>query len=1501
MARDESSPFLTNVTGITLGNWRYMPMIRARSRRRSSIRRIVMEALETRTMLSVVTVNTSNTLRSVATNDLGVNLVDWDSFMATQQTLQMVQAAGLKSFRFPYGDPDSFHFNDGPSWSVQPTAAEVGALVDAAGASGLITVDYGSGSPQEAAAFMAYLDGASTDTTAIGSGPEYDNGAWSTTNWQTVGYWASLRAATPLATDDGLNFLRAGHAASFGVTYFEVGNQAYQNFNGTDHHGSGGGPGAAYDPTTYANFVMTFAGLAHEINPNASIGVDSAGPSGDWSNWLGQILTIFAANNYTPGFISDQMYLQNPGTESDSFLLNQTTTDTGQTGGDPTDWVDRAADYKSDLQTYLGSTNANNVQLLETIVNDTGYNPGKQTTSLVSGLWLADTIGSALGTSWNGVYYSALRAYWASGNNNSSSLYGWRDGGDYGLLGISGTAPTSGTYIPYPTYFAEELAGKIAQSGGLVVQAGSDNPLLDAYAVLEPNGHLDLMVVNKDPSNDVTDQFQIQGFTPSGTVQEWQYGEAEDTAQSQTSDGSASLTYSTPALSFSGGDFTSTFSKYSMTVIDLAPSSGPAPSVTVAVNAGQTIRETETQDLGVNVVQWDSSLTTSQTMQMVEAAGINTFRFPGGGISDGFHFNSPPSYNGQGTAASMASFIASVGGTGLVTLDYGSGSPQEAAAFLAYLNGSTSDTTVIGMGQEWNTTSNTWVATNWQTVGYWASLRAATPLGTDDGLNFLRIDHPASIGIHYFEVGNEEYGSWETDFHGSGGDAGAAHDPATYANFVMQFAALAHDIDPTISIGIDSPGPSSSDYSNWLGKILTIFANNNFTPGFLSDHSYPQNGGSESDSFLLNNTVSDTSQSSGDPSDWSQRAADFETVLTSHLGATNAAKVELLETELNSTLAPGKQTTSLVNGLWLADSIGAMMQTPFDGQFVWDLRNGWQTNGNNSSSLYGWRQGGDYGIIGTSGSAPATGTYVPYPTYFAEELASKIDQAGGNVVQISSSNSSLDAYAVFEANGTLDLMIINKSPSSDLTAHFNVNGFIPNGQAEVWQYGEAQDNAQEASSDGASSLASLSTILPLSGVDFNYSFPAYSMTVMQLSASESLTVAEAAAAAPNPVTSTTTGLSVLAAQGGTDAGLTYTWSVTSVPAGALTPTFSINGANDAKNTTATFFAAGNYAFLVTIEDTLGVTTTSSVIVTVSPTAASITVSPQTSVIGDNASKQFTAVVHDQFGGVMTPAPTITWSLQAGSVGAITSGGLFSSPGVLGSATIVGSVGSASNTATILVDNQAASVLTVGEQPDAGFVGGDLTVVVEVKNGLGQIVTTDNSDVTLSTVSGPIIGTLGGTVTVAAVHGVAVFSNVSVTGSGAYAFEATDGTLNSSALGNIQVVPAPAIHFALGGIPISPEARAFQLRRLVGAAFLNDLMVLAATTPSSLPYAPIPVSKYQQWINAHTEVVVSPAAVATPAFAAAGSVSDLMTPDVSSLGADSGPATSKLATTDDILK
>ena len=54
----------------------------------------------------------------------------------------------------------------------------------------------------EAAAWVAYANGSPANTLALGTDAKGRN-------WQTVGYWAALRAAAPLASDDGYNFLRA--------------------------------------------------------------------------------------------------------------------------------------------------------------------------------------------------------------------------------------------------------------------------------------------------------------------------------------------------------------------------------------------------------------------------------------------------------------------------------------------------------------------------------------------------------------------------------------------------------------------------------------------------------------------------------------------------------------------------------------------------------------------------------------------------------------------------------------------------------------------------------------------------------------------------------------------------------------------------------------------------------------------------------------------------------------------------------------------------------------------------------------------------------------------------------------------------------------------------------------------------------------------------------------------------------------------------------------------
>ena len=94
------------------------------------------------------------------------------------------------------------------------------------------------------------------------------------------------------------------------------------------------------------------------------------------------------------------------------------------------------------------------------------------------------------------------------------------------------------------------------------------------------------------------------------------------------------------------------------------------------------------------------------------------------------------------------------------------------------------------------------------------------------------------------------------------------------------------------------------------------------------------------------------------------------------------------------------------------------------------------------------------------------------------------------------------------------------------------------------------------------------------------------------------TIVQPASATPNPVTGTTASLSVLGVDDAGEAGPTYTWSVTSAPAGAPTPTFSANGTPAAANTTVTFGQAGTYIITATIKDPLGLTASSSVTVTV---------------------------------------------------------------------------------------------------------------------------------------------------------------------------------------------------------------------------------------------------------------------------------------------------------------
>jgi hypothetical protein len=297
---------------------------------------------------------------------------------------------------------------------------------------------------------------------------------------------------------------------------------------------------------------------------------------------------------------------------------------------------------------------------------------------------------------------------------------------------------------------------------------------------------------------------------------------------------------------------------------------------TVTLNlAGPPMATIGSDFMGIHTAVYDGTLGAVSTATLLKAAGVTSLRYPGGSYADLYHWEThtgtatPAAGAGSNTIVvaptanfgSFVSIVQNVGGNAFITVNYGMnsratgpGSPKEAAAWVAYANGSPSDTTVIGP-------DNSVPPVDFMTVGYWAGLRAAQPLATDDGRNFLRINHPAPAGIKLWEIGNELYGNgyypmygaigWEADYHVLYGSASRGNNPAlspaTYGAGVAAFAAAMKAVDPTIKIGGVLSWPDINP--SFDGPVLTAacaamdFASVHWYPGdtLASLYTHPRN------------------------------------------------------------------------------------------------------------------------------------------------------------------------------------------------------------------------------------------------------------------------------------------------------------------------------------------------------------------------------------------------------------------------------------------------------------------------------------------------------------------------------------------------------------------------------------------------------------------------------------------------------------------------------------
>ena len=153
--------------------------------------------------------------------------------------------------------------------------------------------------------------------------------------------------------------------------------------------------------------------------------------------------------------------------------------------------------------------------------------------------------------------------------------------------------------------------------------------------------------------------------------------------------------------------------------------------------------------------------------------------------------------------------------------------------------------------------------------------------------------------------------------------------------------------------------------------------------------------------------------------------------------------------------------------------------------------------------------------------------------------------------------------------------------------------------------------------------------------------------------------------------------------------MSYTWSATG-PRGRK---LRANGTNAAQNTTATFSEVGSYTITATITNLGGLSTTSSVNVTVSRTVTSIVATPASVSLGSDANQQFLAKAYDQFGNAFIAQPAFTWAVTSGA-GSISTLGVYTASYTSGSATVTAASGGVtSNAAAVTVTDAAPTVAT----------------------------------------------------------------------------------------------------------------------------------------------------------------------------------------------------------------
>jgi hypothetical protein len=453
------------------------------------------------------------------------------------------------------------------------------------------------------------------------------------------------------------------------------------------------------------------------------------------------------------------------------------------------------------------------------------------------------------------------------------------------------------------------------------------------------------------------------------------------------------------------------------TATQKTPNATSSASVTVNATTGEGT--VPSIGLGANTAVYDGFLTDTALPGLLSSAGVDALRYPGGSVSDVYHWQDNSVVPGQSFANPNNNFdnfmklAKAARSQPVITVNYGSGTAAEAAAWVKYAN-----------------------VTN-------------------------------NYGVKYWEVGNEVYGngaygsSWEYDTH-------TTKNATTYATTTGQYIDAMKAVDPSIKVGVvlTTPGnwpdglTAAGDSQDWNHTVLAALGSK---IDFVIVHWYP--------------TSSSEAQLLGQPqAQINPIMSSLHSLISQFSGS---RQVQIMTTETNSSF----EHDSAAAALMAADAFPTWLEQGAANVDWWDIHNGLGSVTTDQTGGTDYNDEGilSNASCASGGSPCEPAAETPFPPYFGISMAGRFLAGGGTLLGTSSTQSLVAAHAVQASDGSLNVLLINKDPSNSFQVSLAYNGYAPAASGTTSVYGRATTSITSGtSSSSAITLAPYSiTVLHL--------------------------------------------------------------------------------------------------------------------------------------------------------------------------------------------------------------------------------------------------------------------------------------------------------------------------------------------------------------------------------------------------------------------------------------